>query len=50
VILRSNGNFGMMGQGKPPNALKTKGLEKEEEEEEETKIFKLNLLTRKHRT
>jgi hypothetical protein len=32
VILKSNGSLGMMGGGKPPNALRAKGLEKEEEE------------------
>jgi len=31
VILRSNGSLGMMGRGKPPNALRAKGVEKEEE-------------------
>jgi hypothetical protein len=30
MILRSNGSLGMT-QGKPPNALKAKGIEKEEE-------------------
>jgi hypothetical protein len=30
VILRSNGN---LGRGKPPKALRAKGVEKEEEEE-----------------
>jgi hypothetical protein len=33
VILRSNGSLGVMGRGKPPNALRAKGVEKEEEEE-----------------
>jgi hypothetical protein len=35
VILRSNGSLGMEGRGKPPNALRAKGVQKEEEEEED---------------
>jgi hypothetical protein len=35
VILRSNGN---LGWGKPPKALRAKGVKKEEEEEEEVKL------------
>jgi hypothetical protein len=36
VILRSNGS---LGRGKPPNALRAKGVEEEEEEEEEEEVF-----------
>jgi len=38
VILRSNGSLGMR-QTPPPNALRAKGVEKEEEEEGKCKII-----------
>jgi hypothetical protein len=32
MIVRSNGNLGMMGRGKPPNALRAKRVEKKEDD------------------